>query len=100
MKALSAYTFFRTPAVGVVPEFVTSDFVAADGHLEHYTEGRLRATVPPEGWDRYVQEWPACAPVVDELKRAPKVVQTVFTGEAAIAKQKEAEDLANLGQLG
>lgn len=103
MKALTAYTFFRTPAPGVVPEFVVSEFVAHDGQLEHYTEGRLRAVVPPEGFDRYEQEWPACKPVVDELRAAPVQVQTVFTGADALAKQKEVDDkaaLERLGQLG
>lgn len=100
MKVVSAFTFFRPPAPGVVPEFVTSEFVAHDGHLEHYTEGRLRAVVPPEGLDAYAAQWPDCRPVVDELKAAPKIVQTVFTGAEALAKQKEADDLARLGQLG
>ncbi len=100
MKSISAYTFFRTPAPGVVPEFVVSEFVAHDGQLEHYTEGRLRAVVPAAGWDAYEREWPACKPVVDELRAAPVVVKTVYTGAEALAKQKEVEDLARLGELG
>lgn len=100
MKYHAAYTFFRTPAPGIVPEFVVSEFVAADGQLEHYTDGKLRAVVPEVGFDAYVAQWPDCRLVVDELRAAPKIVQTVFTGAEALAKQKEADDLARLGDLG
>lgn len=100
MKSLTAFTYFRPPAPGVVPEFVTSEFVAVDGHLEHYTESRLRARVPPAGFDAYQAQWPDAKPVLDELRAAPKIEQTVFTGAAALAKQKEIDDLARLGQLG
>lgn len=100
MKSVTAYTFFRPAQAGIVPEFVVSEFVAHDGHLEHYTDGRLRAVVPADGWDAYGAQWPDCVPVLDELRGEPKKVQTVFTGAAALAKQKEIDDLAKLGQLG
>lgn len=38
------------------------------GELVHYTEGKVRATVPPEGWDDYAREWPMCAELVAELR--------------------------------
>lgn len=40
----------------------------ADGSLEHWIDGTLRAVIPPEGWEAYAQEWPDCAPLVDNLK--------------------------------
>src|SRR5207248_1666251 len=35
---------------------------------EHYVEGNLRATVPPEGWDSYVKYWPSALDVVTQLR--------------------------------
>lgn len=39
-----------------------------DGQLLHYTEDGLRATVPPEGWDSYCEQWPQARAVVEKLK--------------------------------
>lgn len=41
---------------------------APDGQLLHYINGQLRATVPPEGFEGYVESWPDCRPVVAELR--------------------------------
>lgn len=87
MKQTHAYTFDRTPVPGVVPLMVVSTFEASDdGQLRHYTDGRLRAVVPPEGWDSYVEEWPDAAAAVGELRGRTAVQQTVFIGAEAIAK--------------
>lgn len=42
----------------------------ADGQLAHSMDGRLVATVPPAGFDDYLEAWPACAPVLAELRAA------------------------------
>lgn len=39
-----------------------------DGQLLHFTNGDLRATVPPEGWADYAVEYPACADLVFQLR--------------------------------
>lgn len=41
----------------------------ADGQLEHWIDGDLRATVPPEGMRDYAQSWPQCAELVGQLLR-------------------------------
>jgi hypothetical protein len=41
---------------------------SADGQLQHFVEGELRATVPPEGWADYVKYWPASIDVVRQLQ--------------------------------
>jgi hypothetical protein len=62
--------------------------VNAAGELVHYSDGKLRATVPPEGWDDYARAWPGCAELVAELR----AVQPI-EGDAA-AGQRSAEDQA------
>ena len=87
MRSKLAYTFDRQPVPGVVPLMCVSEFIANDdGCLEHWTDGRLRATVPPEGFDAYVAHWPEAADVVGELRGRPVVKQTVFIGAAAEKK--------------
>jgi hypothetical protein len=39
-----------------------------DGQLQHFVDGELRATIPPEGWDSYVKYWPAAIDVVTQLR--------------------------------
>jgi len=58
---------------------------AADGQLEHWIDGTLSATVPPEGWDGYAQFWPQCADLVSQLKRAQaaKLPEDVIAGAIA-----------------
>lgn len=53
--------------------FTTSD----DGQLVHIVDGRLRATVPPEGWADYLREWPEAGGVVDSLRIVPAAVVQV-----------------------
>lgn len=88
MREVIEYTFDRLPNAAMgVPRMCVSRFVAADdGRMEHYTDDRLRATVPPEGFDAYAAAWPACAPIVAELRGRPAAVQTVFIGVDAIDK--------------
>lgn len=51
------------------PVIVTSEFSrTSDGQLMHMMDDKLRAIIPPEGWDDYAKLWPACQPVVDSLK--------------------------------
>lgn len=47
------------PAMALEPVFVRHEFMLNQaGELEHYIAGRLRATVPPEGWESYGESWP------------------------------------------
>lgn len=60
---------------GGIPVLCKHEFVAtADGQLAHVIDDQLRAIVPPEGWDDYVQSWPDAAPVVLELRPSPAIV--------------------------
>jgi hypothetical protein len=52
-----------------------------DGALVHFTDGNLRASVPPEGWDEYLELWPEAAPVVASLRNV-KSVPTVAKSHA------------------
>lgn len=55
-----------------LPYWVESEFDgSSDGQLLHIVDGKLRATIPPEGWDDYLKTWPEAQGVVDQL-RAPK----------------------------
>lgn len=81
---------------GPMPRQVLHRFLARDdGQLEHHTDNRLRAVVPPEGFDAYVETWPACAPVVGELRGRPVAKQTVFLGELG---RSRAIELANVAR--
>ena len=46
------------------------------GVLMHVTDGIRRAIVPPESWDSYAVQWPACAPVIDAARAAFLVRQS------------------------
>jgi hypothetical protein len=53
------------------PELALHEFrPGADGTLEHWMDGRLRATVPPEGLQGYADHWPQCAELAAMLKEA------------------------------
>lgn len=52
------------------------------GELEHFVEGDLRATVPPEGWDDYVKYWPSAVDVVRQLRAAHVARQTQAANDA------------------
>lgn len=68
---LSIVAYLPVPApIGAPVHFAYMEFRAEpDGQLGHYLDGNLWATVPPEGWDDYARAWPACASLVDQLKR-------------------------------
>lgn len=60
----------RPVTVMPTPELATHHFYeTADHQLAHAIDGVLRATVPPEGWDEYSLQWPACAPFVEQLRK-------------------------------
>jgi hypothetical protein len=40
------------------------------GELLHFTNGELRATVPPEGFAEFCAAWPMAQPIVDQVTRA------------------------------
>lgn len=42
---------------------------SADHQLEHWIDGKLRATIPPEAWADYVAVWPIAADFVESLRR-------------------------------
>lgn len=44
-----------------------------EGELVHYSDGRLRAVVPPEGFADYLEAWPMAQPIVDGITgKAPE----------------------------
>jgi hypothetical protein len=43
-------------------------YASESGELCHEIDGAHRATVPPEGWEAYEAEWPACAPLLKQLR--------------------------------
>jgi len=92
-KAKSAEVNVRGFDVGYPPVIVDHSFrCGADGQLEHYTDGRLRSQVPPEGFADYVERYPECAPVLAALKgRGAAPAAVVFSGAAATAKKAELE---------
>lgn len=47
---------------------------AADGQMEHHTDGKLRATIPPESFQDYFNLWPAAGPVMDYIKSGAKTI--------------------------
>jgi len=44
----------------------------ADGQLEHFTDGQLRARVPPQAWTEYARLWPAARPLIEQLRKPAK----------------------------
>lgn len=42
---------------------------SSDGQLNHTIDGRLRATVPPEGWAEYVRQWPEAGDIIAAMTR-------------------------------
>lgn len=50
------------PAAATV--FAVHTFEVTAAGLLHYTDGLLRATVPPEGWDDYAERWTAAAEAI------------------------------------
>ena len=97
MRTKFAVTFDRLPNAAMgLPLMCVSEFVATDdGQLEHYTDGRLRATVPPEGWDSYAAEWPDCAAVVGELRGRPAPEKVLYFGPEAQAVAEQAQAAAD-----
>ena len=59
---------------GNLPIMATHDFIAKDGDLQHFVNGVLRATVPSEGQDDYVSQWPDAADVVSAMRIMADVV--------------------------
>lgn len=73
------------PAAPVM--FVAHTFNAlADGRLQHCMDGRQCAVVPPAGFEEYVRTWPACAPVVADLRGAEASAQKTTATPAAVKK--------------
>lgn len=85
--------------VGNRPLMVMHTFsISPDGQLQHFTDGTLRATVPPEGWADYCRQYPDAQDIVDELTKPTEVKPAAQeqTGptvqeqlEAALAKVQE-----------
>ena len=91
MKSLSTIGFNHSPAAytGTTPPrpiLAQHQFDAtADGQLLHSVDGKQRALVPPAGFADYVELWPACKPVVDDLRGAERSA-AVTTKPAAVKK--------------
>jgi hypothetical protein len=60
--------------------------VAPDKQLEHYIDGVLRATVPPEGFASYVEQYPAAAPVVASITGPTQQAASQADVDAVIKK--------------
>ena len=77
----------NNPAMATMPLFVRHDFlINDDGELEHHMDGRLRATVPPEGWEAYAESWPDCHEVVKAARKPTVLVKPA--GRPAPKKKK------------
>ncbi len=65
MASKTVYGFDKSGAIPFVAihTFETSN----DGQLLHLIDGRLRATIPPEGWQKYCEEYPEAQDIVDTL---------------------------------
>lgn len=60
---------------GNVPLVVMHTFEAtSDGQLQHSIDGRVRATVPPEGWKDYCLTFPEARDIVDSLTLRPNAI--------------------------
>jgi hypothetical protein len=74
------------------PQLAMHEYVAnKDACLEHYIDGQLRATVPPEGLEDYARAWPDCKPVVKQLRAADKLTpgETTSSVKAKAAPRKK-----------
>jgi hypothetical protein len=67
MKTVPGFTMLSGRPVMVLHSF----YATADGQLAHETDGTLRATVPPEGWADYCQQYPDAQDIVDSLTIKP-----------------------------
>lgn len=67
MKTVPGFTMLSGRPVMVLHTF----YATADGQLAHETDGTLRATVPPEGWADYCQQYPDAQDVVDAMTIKP-----------------------------
>lgn len=67
MKTVPGFTMLSGRPVMVLHTF----YATADGQLAHETDGTLRATVPPEGWADYCQQYPDAQDIVDSLTIKP-----------------------------
>lgn len=69
MKTVPGFTMLSGRPVMVLHTF----YATADGQLAHETDGTLRATVPPEGWADYCQQYPDAQDIVDSLTIKPLI---------------------------
>lgn len=69
MKTKSYYGFDKFAGVAVIA--IHTFEAAPDGQLNHLIDGRLRASVPPEGWADYCRNYPEAKDIVDALTIKP-----------------------------
>lgn len=76
--------------VGFPPVIVDHLFKSSPhGELEHHTDGRLRATVPPEGFEAYAEAYPPCRAVIASITgRTPAPAVTVKPAATKKARRK------------
>lgn len=67
MKTVPGFTMLSGRPIMVLHTF----YATPDGQLAHETDGTLRATVPPEGWLAYCEQYPEAQDVVDSLTIKP-----------------------------
>lgn len=80
-------------------------FIDRDGNLVHEIDGKLRATVPPEGFEAYSEQWPECKDVlagrvfnsaIDPMKPAIEELAQVIRSDS----RNDSEQIAYLqGEL-
>lgn len=73
--------------------------VAADGQLEHLTDGILRATVPPEGWEGYCAQYPEAQDIIDELTRPVQIAEPAQAAPVPSVQEQLAAALAKVQEL-
>jgi len=83
--ALSITTFSVFPK-NSSGEIVAVTFEKRDGYLEQYIGGQLRATVGPEGIDRFLEEWPEALPLFDAPTEEAVSVEAPVETETVVQK--------------
>lgn len=81
MKTVPGFTMLSGRPVMVLHSF----YATADGQLAHETDGTLRATVPPEGWADYCQQYPDAQDVVDSLTIKPLPIDRLLSPVALLS---------------
>lgn len=94
-KTLPGFDMVAGRAIMVMHTFE----VMRDGQLGHFTDGTLRATVPPEGWADYCKQYPDAQDIVDELTKPVEVKPAVQEPAGPTVQEQLAAALAKVKEL-